>query len=266
MWTSAELAAQLTALGLAAGDTVLVHSSLRALGPVEGGAAGLADAVRAVVGPDGTLVVPAFTQANSRTSRVHRERTEGLDAERVRAFEDSMPAYDPALTPADTGAFVEFVRKLPGAVRSGHPQTSYAAVGARAREITEGHGKDHHGEGSPLARLYEAGAQALLLGVGYSACTAFHLAEYRVPDPPRRVYECVVAHGDGKRWYAYMSEVLDDSDFPRVGLALDADPAGLVRHGRVGSADCRLLPIVPAVDFAVAWFLEHREAHGGAHR
>jgi aminoglycoside 3-N-acetyltransferase len=168
--------------------------------------------------------------------------------------------------PADTGAFAEFVRKLPGAVRSGHPQTSYAAVGARARDITDGHGKDHHGEGSPLARLYEAGAKTLLLGVGYEACTAFHLGEYRVPDPPRRVYECVVADGPAKRWYAYLSEELTDRDFPQVGRAFDADPAGPVRHGRVGSADCRLLPIAPAVDFAVAWFLAHRQTAGEARR
>jgi aminoglycoside 3-N-acetyltransferase len=259
--TPAELAEQLAALGLGAGDTVLVHSSLRALGPVAGGAAGLAEAVLAVVGAEGTLVVPAFSQANSRTSRVYRQRTEGLSPEQIRAFEDAMPAFDPALTPADTGAFAEFVRHLPGAVRSGHPQTSYAAIGARAREITDGHAACHHGEGSPLGRLYDADARTLLLGVGYEACSAFHLGEYRLPDPPRRVYECVVAAGEGKRWHAYESEVLDDGDFPDLGRALDADAAAMVRHGHVGAADCRLVPIAPAVDFAVAWFLEHRRGN-----
>ena len=73
-------------------------------------------------------------------------------------------------------------------MRSAHPQTSFAALGPKARELMNDHAVDCHlGECSPLGRLYEEGAWILLLGVGYATCSAFHLAEYRyTPNPPTR--------------------------------------------------------------------------------
>jgi aminoglycoside N3'-acetyltransferase len=53
----------------------------------------------------------------------------------------------------------------------------------------------HLGERSPLGWLYAADAAILLLGVGYDACTAFHLAEYRRPSTRPQKYHCFVADG-----------------------------------------------------------------------
>ena len=56
-----ELVAQLRRLGVREGVVVVVHTSFRAVRPVVGGPLGLIEALREALGPDGTLVMPAWT-------------------------------------------------------------------------------------------------------------------------------------------------------------------------------------------------------------
>lgn len=257
------LPAALSTLGVRAGDVLLVHASLRSVGPVAGGAHGVLAALRRAVGPRGTVVVPAFTPENSDTSPHYRERVRGLGPEAVEAVRASMPPYDPALTPAPSmGALAETVRTAAGARRSAHPQTSFAALGPGAARLLDRHRADCHlGEDSPLARLYEADARILLLGTGYATCTAFHLGEYRRPGPPRRSYRCVVAPRGVRRWWSYEDVALDDADFGDLGAAFErASGDGDVRTALLGATPCRLVRLRAAVDFATAWLTEHRPA------
>lgn len=263
--TRARLAGQLVRLGVERGGVLMVHASLRAVGAVDGGVRAVADALRDVLGAQGTLVVPAFTPENSDTSPHYRARVRGLcdrDRDAVRA---AMPAFDPVGTAAPSmGRLAETVRRSPGSVRSAHPQTSFAAAGPLADHVVAGHRPDCHlGEDSPLARLYELRAQVLLLGTGFGSCTAFHLAEYRVPSPPLRTYRCVVRDGGGRRWWEYADVALDDSDFAALGADFERSgrpPA--VASGPVGSAPSRLFRFPEAVGFATRWLPAHR--HGGA--
>jgi aminoglycoside 3-N-acetyltransferase len=117
--------------------------------------------------------------------------------------------------------------------------------------------ESHLGEESPLGALYAADATILLLGVGFSVCTAFHLAEYRLPEPPRRAYRCFVRSGDQRRQCDFVGLDLDDGDFARLGSDFEAG-TGAVRTGLVGGAPSRLLPMRRAVDFAVGWLGRHR--------
>ncbi|MEE4542585.1 AAC(3) family N-acetyltransferase [Streptomyces sp. V4-01] len=291
--TRASLAADFGRLGLAAGATVLVHAAMKPVGPVDaplpdpapdrlpdrlpGPAADPAAetvlaALRDVLGPRGTVVVPAFTESNSASSRLHRRLTAAMTAQEAARHRAAMPAFDPAHTPSEqVGRLAEAVRRAPGAHRSGHPQTSFAALGARAAAVVaRHHAHDHLGEHSPLRALYDTDAAIVLLGVGYAVCSAFHLAEYRIQDPPYRDYSCVVRCDGAARWITYRDVALDDGDFPALGAAFeraagagtayDADlPAPrAVGRGPVGNAESRVLPLRDAVDFAVGWLSENR--------
>jgi aminoglycoside 3-N-acetyltransferase len=257
--TRLSLVHDLRKLGVREGQSILLHASLSSLGWVENGAATVVAALGEILGRGGTLVVPAMTADNSTTSPAYRQRTHGLSARQRRAYRRTVPPFDPVTTPgAGTGRIAEYVRTMPGAMRSGHPQSSFAAIGANAEMFMRDHAANCHlGEHSPLAKLYQAGASILMLGVGYDACTAFHLAEYRyTQNPPRRRYTCVIKQDESYRWWQYEDVVLNDSNFPQLGKALEANLR--ILKGPVGSADATLVPLREAVDFAASWFAAHR--------
>ncbi|SNX64627.1 aminoglycoside 3-N-acetyltransferase [Streptomyces sp. TLI_55] len=263
MRTAAVLSAHFRELGVEKGTTLLLHSSLRSVGPVRGGGRAVLSALRDALGPGGTLVVPTFTEGNSLTSRAYLHMTRDLTPLQLLSYREHMEPFCAASTPSQgMGRLAEEVRVTPGATRSTHPQASFAVLGPRAARITRDHPLDCLlGERSPLGRLYEEEAYVLLLGVGYETCSAFHLAEYRQPHPPRRRYDCRVLTQDGPRWLNYVDVALDDSDFGTLGRCLEAaDPApdGPVARGRIGAADSRLFPLRWAVDAAGDWLAKCR--------
>lgn len=142
------LATQLRALGVEPGETLLMHSSLSSLGWVCGGAVAVVQGLFDTLGPDGTLVVPTQTRSLSDPALWANPPVPEAWWDTIRA---TMPAFDPLVTPSrGVGVIPETVRTWPGALRSAHPQTSFAAVGPRAAEIIEGHAPDCRlGEHSP---------------------------------------------------------------------------------------------------------------------
>ncbi|MFG2331840.1 aminoglycoside N(3)-acetyltransferase [Streptomyces sp. NPDC048604] len=248
------IVAGLVRLGLRPGWTLLVHASLSGTG-LEAGL--LREALRAVLGPGGTLVVPAFTPENSDTSPQYRDLVAGLTPAGTAAVRAGMPAFDPLHTPCPgMGRLAESVRTAPGAVRSVHPQTSFAAVGRDAERLMANHPLDSHlGEESPLGALWRADAKVLMINVGFDVCTAFHLAEYRT-GAPERSYRCVIRGADGgPEWAEYRDAALDDSDFAAVGASF---PWRLKHEGRLGGTFARLFSLRDAVDHAVQWMTEKR--------
>ncbi|GIF13870.1 aminoglycoside N(3)-acetyltransferase [Actinoplanes teichomyceticus] len=255
-----DLAEDLRRAGLRPGATVLAHCSLHEVGWLPDGPATLRRALQRVLTPGGTLVVPTHTAGNSNTSDQYRRATAGKSAAARAAWEDAIEPFDPDTSPShEMGLLAEDVRRHPGTLRSRHPHTSFSALGPRARELTAVHDLDCHlGERSPVGALYAADATVLMIGVGYDHCTAFHLAEYRLPTPPRRrAHRCYVRdERGGRRRVDFLAPHLDDHDFPLLGAAFEG--TGVVRAGRVGNARTRLFEIRAAVDFAVGWMTEHR--------
>jgi aminoglycoside 3-N-acetyltransferase len=251
------LYADLVHLGVKSDTTLLAHASMRAIRPDAGGAATVVGALLDAVGERGTLVVPAQTTWNSVTSRQYRLATAGLNRREAAAYRARLPAFDPARTPSHgMGALAEYVRTMPGAWRSTHPQCSFAAVGARARELMAVHDLECHlGERSPLAALCAAGAQVLHLGTGYEVSTVFHLAEYRYASLPRRGYKCRTLDG----WTRFKDIELDDGDFGAIGAEFEAESRFLHRSA-VGAAQGLLFPAEEAVQYAVAWMRRNRQA------
>ena len=257
--TGQRIVRDLRRLGVEPGQIVLVHSSLKSLGWVVGGAPAVVSALRTAVGPDGHVVVPTGTEANSRTSRVHRARIARMTPEEVEAYERDMPAFDKDNTPSGMGAISEALRTTDGAVRSAHPQSSFAAIGPEADLLMADHPLECHlGPDSPLGKLNKMDVQVLMIEVGYWAFTGFHLAEYLYSlTPPKQAYACVVAAPDGTRhWEEYDDVVLDDQKFEDIGISLEKEMT--VKRGRVGLAQCRLVPLNAAVEFAVEWLATHR--------
>jgi len=248
------LVRDLAALRIPRGRGVLVHCSMRRIGMIAGGAATLLGALQDVLGPQGTVVVPVHTTDNSLTSRTFLAATADLDPAGVMRFVDRMAGFDPATTPSTgMGALAEHVRCRTDAIRSRHPLVSFAGVGRAASVWMSRHDLDSPlGERSPLAAMYADGAYVLLIGVAYNACTAFHLAEYRVTHPrPRREYRCFVRREGRRILLKYEATEMDDGDFKLLGRAFDQER--YVSSGFVGRAVARAFPMRAAVDFAERW-------------
>jgi aminoglycoside 3-N-acetyltransferase len=253
--TRASLAADLVNLGVRPGSVLLVHSSMRSLGWVCGGPVAVVEALLDVLGPAGTLVVPTHTPENSDPAGWRNPPVPESWWPVIRA---EMPGFDPAVTPSRwMGLLPEMVRTWPGARRSNHPHTSFAALGAAADRVLADHPLDDMlGERSPLGRIYQLDGDVLLLGVGHGSNTSLHLAEYRVPRPPRAQLSGAVLTASGRAWVKWEDVDLEEADFEVLGADLDA--SGPVTIGPVGSAECRLMSQRAAVDFAVTWLPLHR--------
>ncbi|MGH2543953.1 MAG: aminoglycoside N(3)-acetyltransferase [Ardenticatenaceae bacterium] len=256
--TVSSLVRDLRALGLETGMTVLVHSSLSSLGWVCGGPVAVVQALEEVLGPAGTLVMPTHSTDLSDPEPWHHPSVPPSWWEVIR---HETPAYDPELTPTRRmGVIVECFRGQAGVRRSAHPQVSFAAWGARAAGIVEGHSLAFGlGEESPLARLYDVGAWVLLLGVGHANNTSLHLAEYRADYPAKAFttsYAPVMESGT-RRWVAFRDIETSTDDFVAIGDAFEE--TGTARTGAVGYATARLMPQPALVDFAVEWMSRNRE-------
>jgi len=256
--TKGRIVRDLRHLGVEPGQALLVHASLRSLGWVVGGAPTVVAALRDAVGPAGHVVVPTGTEANSKSSRAHQAHIETLTPDQVDQFHLKMPAFNRQSTPSGMGAISEALRTTKGAVRSAHPQSSFAAIGPEADVLMADHPLECHlGPDSPLGKLNKMDAQVLMIEVEYWAFTGFHLAEYLyTPQPPMRAYAAVVGAEGARRWEEYEDVVLDDQKFDDIGKSLEKKVA--VKHGRIGHARCRLVPLQPAVEFAVEWMAERR--------
>ncbi|MBX0326460.1 AAC(3) family N-acetyltransferase [Oscillochloris sp. ZM17-4] len=256
--TAARMREDLTALGVAAGMTLLVHTALSRLGWVAGGPQAVIMALQELLGPAGTLVMPAHS---SHLSDPAAWRHPPVPEPWWPIIRDETPAYDPDLTPTrQMGAVAETFRKGRGVLRSAHPQASFAAWGAEAARVTSGHTLEVGlGEGSPLAHIYALGGHVLLLGVGHGNNTSLHLAEYRAGYPGKRMIRAgaPMLVGGERRWVEFDDIDWSDEDFPAIGADF-ARETGLERSGGVGQATALLMPQHPLIDYAVGWMERNR--------
>ena len=249
-YTKSILIEHFQALGLCAGMTVLVHSSMSQIGYVPGSSVTVIQALQEVLTTAGTLVMPTHTGGYSDPAPWRHPPAPEAWHQIIR---DTMPAFDPLLTPTRMmGAIPELFRTWPGVYRSNHPHDSFAAWGRHAVAITSDHALAYGlGEGSPLARIYDLDGYVLLLGVGHGNNTSFHLAEIRAK-VGKIVQQGAPIWLNGRRvWQPYEDIDYDADCFPKIGADLEQEHP--VRIGMVGLAECRLFSQKMAVDFATQW-------------
>lgn len=256
--TYKELYEQLKACGIEEGGHIFAHISLSSLGFVVGGEETVIRVLIDLVGPEGTLMMPAQTWKNlDPTVGVHWEEPE----EWWDIIRENWPAYDKKVTPAvGMGVVARMFCIWPGVERSDHPARSVAAYGKYAKYLTENHELSNiFGPDSPVDKFYKIGGQILLIGVGYDKNTSIHLAETRVDFPGKKFtteHSAVMVEGE-RQWVSYETQDVDDVDFLEIGQAYDKE--GPVQVHKVGQADVRYFSQPPFVDWAVKWLEENRK-------
>lgn len=255
--TTERIVADLRDLGVEAGDTLLVHSSLTAVGWTVGGAQAVVEGLQQTVTESGTVVVPTHTAQYTDPGGWSNPPVPEDWYETVRR---ERPAYRPDVTPSyGVGAIPECLRTYPEAVRSRHPVFSFAAWGTDADAIVSGHSFDDGlGENSPLREVYDRGGSVLLLGVGHEVNTSAHLAEYRADIATDRTENTVPILQDGERTMLTYTDIeTSTEDFEELGADFTEEVG--VQQGTVGEAEATVLDQPSLVDFAVEWFEENRE-------
>ncbi len=223
-----QITGDLKALDIRTGDAVMMHSSLSALGFVDGGAETVVDALLETVGPEGTLLVPAFRDSvwddpeNFTNSDCDCTQTGPLC---------------PSEQPGFQGVIAETVRRRSGSLRSCHPTHSWVALGPASNDLLVGH-KDcptFCGSHNPFEPLGEMDGCILTLGVGVDSITLWHYYEEVLQIPymghfwprERHLNHCVGA----KRIQYEFPGIMQD-----VCIA-----AGILKEGKVGKGRSGLM-------------------------
>ncbi len=222
------LCSDLRALGIAEGDTILVHSSLRSLGPLPGKKAEtVVQALLQVLGPEGTLLFPALSYDS---------------------VTEENPVFDVRNSPCCVGGLPEYFRTRPGTIRSIHPTHSVAGTGKNAAFLLRGHEQDTTscGPNSPFRKLRDAGTWVLFLGCGIASNTSMHAVEELV-DPPYLhkgpvEYRIILADGSETKMRVRRHDFKGYAQ-AYARLARMLEPGTELRRGPVLSADCTLMSI-----------------------
>jgi aminoglycoside N3'-acetyltransferase len=260
--TAGQLATELREFGVREGDLLMVHASLRKLGPVDGGAEAVIEAIDSAVGAAGSWMM--ILGARDDMDWVNTDHPE---EERADLLAGSEP-FDHLLTPAnpDVGVLAEVVRTAPGTVVNDHPEARFAVRGPLADELLrDAPFHDYYGPGSPLERFLDRGGRLLRLAADPDTCTVLHHAEYLVdlPDKATVRRHRLVATADGPQ--VVVVACLDDEDgivdlpgedyFARIlkeYLGSGRGSVGPIAYGTAELIDARDL-----VDFGVAWMARH---------
>jgi aminoglycoside 3-N-acetyltransferase len=233
MLTLENLVNEFEALGLSARDTLLVHSSYKSLGGVEGGPQTVIDALLAVLGEDGTLIMPTFN----------------FD------FCKGQP-WDIRTTPSHMGAITNMVREHPDAKRVFHPIYSFAILGKYADYLTKECYKSSYGRDSVFGKLRELDGKIMVIGLRYTDSMTFfhHIEEMEGVDYRfMKAFTGLVTDHEGNTREDTFTMLVRDID---KGVVTEVDPmgdlmeeAGVITVGKIGEAKVSLMKANDVYEF-----------------
>lgn len=224
--TEKKIASDLHTLGVAPGETVLVHSSLRSLGKMEGGAETVIRGLLRALGVEGTLLFPALS---------------------FRDVTMENPYFDVRNTPCCIGALPEYFRTRENTLRSIHPTHSVSGTGRLAPMLLADHELDETscGKNSPFRKLREQKSWILFIGCGIASNTSMHAVEELV-DPPylhgkKVAYQCTLQDGSVREMRVHRHNFQGYlQNYKRVGEILSGNE---LRQGPVLEAQCHLMRV-----------------------
>src|ERR1700677_2548825 len=257
MYSIAELANDFRNLGIGAGDTVMLHASVRAVGEVAGGPDAIHLALKSALTPEGTLMMYASCP------RYYDEVSRGnLTTEQEREIHEKLPAFDPltARSERDNGVLVEFLRTYPSS-HVNHHVARFVCWGRQTEHLISKQPWNYaFGSDSALERFLKLDGKIVLLGSDHDAVTFLHYVEHVADIPGKRVarYQVPLVENGCRVWRA-MEEFDTSGDgvhanwpdrfFAKIvdGLLIKTRNNG----ARVGNAKTYILSAGELVDFAL---------------
>lgn len=220
-------------LGVAEGDTLLVHSSYKSFGEVEGGPATVNRALEAALGAEGTLIMPTFN----------------FD------FNKGAP-WDVRTTPSKMGVLTELVRKDPRSRRVFHPFYSFAILGKHAEMLGSLRYKSAYERDSVFGKLRDLDGKIMVIGLSYNnSMTFFHHIEQMEGVDYRflKQFTGEVTDENGNTYTDTFEMLVRDVD---KGVMTMVDPmgalmeeAGVIKSTKIGEADVKLMKANEVYEF-----------------
>jgi len=225
MLTKQNLIEEFQAFGVEAGDALLVHSSYKSFGGVDGGPQTVIDALLDALGSDGTLIMPAFN----------------FD------FCKGEP-WDVNETPSHMGIITELVRKDPRSKRVFHPIYSFSIIGKQAEFLTKARYKSSYERDSLFGKLRQLDGKIMVIGLSYNdSMTFFHHVEELEGVDYRylKTFTGMVTDEAGNTYEDSFQMLVRDIE---QGVETMVDPMGdlaeekgLIRHRQIGDAAVKLM-------------------------
>lgn len=257
MHSREQLRNDLCRLGVEAGDTVMVHASVRAVGEVAGGPDQIHLALKDVLTSEGTLIMYASCP------RYYDEVGRGnLTEEQEGEILEKLPAFDPltARSARDNGTLVEFFRTYPDSRVNDHV-ARFVVWGKQTDYLISGQPWNYaFGVHSPLDRFLGLDGKILLLGSDHDTVTFLHYVEHVAEIPDKRIARFQVpVQEDGRRVWRDMEEFDTSGDgvhanwpdrfFAKIVDAYLTETGN--QGGRVGNAMSYMLRARGLLDFGL---------------
>ena len=215
--------------GIQKGESVLIHSSLSKIGYLKNGPKDLVEALFAVIGKKGNVLMPNSPNAEFQLNYIKKNTL-----------------FDVKNSVSKLGAISEYFRLLPGAKRSEHPTEPVSCIGPDAEYFTQTHfgEKTPYTKNSPFYKLTEKKGKILYIGVTFAnAGTSLHLLEDAVSNFKFPVYyptafnvKVQKENGELKEMEIFVHDPAQSKKRKCDALIPLFEEAGVLFHSKIGKA------------------------------